>query len=357
MRIGSDITQHQEAVHQIQQLKAELEKENLTMTEDSVSSGMHQEVIGKSRPFIYAIQKSKQVAPTNASVLLLGETGVGKEAFADLIQGTSLRSKMPFVKVNCGALPAELIEDELFGHEKGAFTGAIQSRMGRFEKANGGTIFLDEIGELPLVLQPKLLRVLQNGEFERVGGHQTIKVDVRVIAATNNDLEKEVRENRFRDDLFYRLNVFPITIPPLRKRNVDIPLLIQYFIEMKSKEHGKRFENISKADMNRLCDYEWPGNIRELKNVIERAVISSENHTLKLDWFYDDIEKNPQASSIASLEEMETAYILKVLQECRWKINGENGAAERLVMHPNTLRSRMKKLKINVPWKQESLVS
>jgi len=194
---------------------------------------------------------------------------------------------------------------------------------------------------------------LQNGEFERVGGHQTIKVDVRVIAATNNDLEKEVRDNRFRDDLFYRLNVFPITIPPLRKRNGDIMLLIQTFIERKSKEHGKHFENISKADINRLCDYEWPGNIRELKNVIERAVISSENNTLRLDWFYEDIEKS-QTASTASLEEMETAYIVKILQESNWKINGENGAAEKLVMHPNTLRSRMKKLKINVPWKQES---
>jgi transcriptional regulator with GAF, ATPase, and Fis domain len=206
-------------------------------------------------------------------------------------------------------------------------------------------------------LQPKLLRVLQNGEFEKVGGHQTIKVDVRVIAATNNDLEKEVKENRFRDDLFYRLNVFPITIPPLRKRSEDIMLLIQHFIERKSSEHGKRFENISKADMNRLCDYEWPGNIRELKNVIERAVISSDNHTLKLDWFYKDIENSMQATAPTSLEEMETAHILRVLKECNWKINGESGAAEKLVMHPNTLRSRMKKLKINVPWKQGQLTS
>jgi PAS domain S-box-containing protein len=352
MNIGSDITKLEEAIHQIQHLKAELEKENLNPDDSPVGSG-HQEIVGNSRPFIYAIQKSRQVAPTNASVLLLGETGVGKEAFADLVQRTSLRSAMPFVKVNCGALYAELIEDELFGHEKGAFTGAVQSRVGRFEKANGGTIFLDEIGELPLPLQPKLLRVLQNGEFERVGGHQTIKVDVRVIAATNADLEKYVKESRFRDDLFYRLNVFPITIPPLRKRSVDIPLLIQHFIENKSKEHGKHFENISKADMNRLCDYEWPGNIRELKNVIERAVISSENHTLRLDWFYKDIDNRNATTTTgtASLEEMEAAYILKVLQECRWKINGENGAAEKLVMHPNTLRSRMKKLKINVPWK------
>jgi PAS domain S-box-containing protein len=352
IRIGSDITEHEAAIKQIQELNWQLEKENLK-PHDHVPLGMHGEVIGKSKPFLYAIQKSKQVASTNASVLLLGETGVGKEAFADLIHGTSLRSTMPFVKVNCGALPAELIEDELFGHEKGAFTGAIQSRIGRFEKANGGTIFLDEIGELPIMLQPKLLRVLQSGEFERVGGHQTIKVDVRVIAATNSDLEKEVRENRFRDDLFYRLNVFPITIPPLRKRSEDIMLLIQHFIERKSKEHGKRFENISKADMNRLCDYEWPGNIRELKNVIERGVISSEDNTLRLDWFYDDLEKRTRSTSTASLEEMETEYIVKVLQECRWKINGENGAAERLVMHPNTLRSRMKKLNISMPWKHD----
>jgi len=357
MSIGTDVTEKEEAIHEIKELKAELEKEALVPKEDTATVGMHPDVIGKSRPFMYAIQKSKQVAPTSASVLLLGETGVGKEAFADLIQRTSLRSDKPFVKVNCGALPAELIEDELFGHEKGAFTGAIQSRMGRFEKANGGTIFLDEIGELPLVLQPKLLRVLQNGEFERVGGHHTIKVDVRVIAATNNDLEKEVKENRFRDDLFYRLNVFPITVPPLRKRSGDIVLLIQNFIERKCKKHGKHFDNISKADMNRLCDYEWPGNIRELKNVIERAVISSDSPTLKLDWFYKDIESSIQNAPSASLEQMETAHILKILQECKWKINGENGAAEKLEMHPNTLRSRMKKLKINVPWKHEQPIS
>jgi PAS domain S-box-containing protein len=353
IRIGSDITEHEAAINQIKELNRQLEKVNLKPHDNDIPSGIQGEVIGKSKPFLYAIQKSKQVAATNASVLLLGETGVGKDAFADLIHATSLRSTMPFIKVNCGALPAELIEDDLFGHEKGAFTGAIQSRMGRFEKANGGTIFLDEIGELPVVLQPKLLRVLQSGEFERVGGHQTIKVDVRVIAATNSDLEKEIRENRFREDLFYRLNVFPITIPPLRKRSEDIMLLIQHFIERKSKEHGKHFENISKADMNRLCDYEWPGNIRELKNVIERGVISSEDNTLKFDWFYDDLEKSTKPTSTASLEEMETAYIVKVLQECRWKINGENGAAEKLVMHPNTLRSRMKKLNISMPWKHD----
>jgi len=208
MYVGSDITEQQQSIHEIQELKAELEKENLESKEEPSPSIMHPDIVGKSRPFMYAIQKSKQVALTNASVLLLGETGVGKECFADLIQRTSLRASKPFIKVNCGALPAELIEDELFGHEKGAFTGAIQSRMGRFEKADGGTIFLDEIGELPLVLQPKLLRVLQNGEFERVGGHQTIKVDVRVIAATNNDLDKEVRENRFRDDLFLQAECF-----------------------------------------------------------------------------------------------------------------------------------------------------
>ncbi len=252
----------------------------------------------------------------------------------------------PFVKLNCGALPAELIEDELFGHEKGAFTGALQARKGRFEIADGGTIFLDEIGELPVSLQPKLLRVLQNGEFERVGGHQTIKVDVRIIAATNRELENEVKAGRFRDDLFYRLNVFPITIPSLRNRKEDIPMLVEFFVEHESRKHSKTFKNINKSDLNHLSEYDWPGNIREMRNVIERAIINSETSTLKFDLFYNSIKDKPRHNPSASLEELEKDHIIKVLQESRWRISGEGSASEKLIINPSTLRSRMKKLNI-----------
>jgi formate hydrogenlyase transcriptional activator len=252
----------------------------------------------------------------------------------------------PFVKLNCGALPTELIEDELFGHEKGAFTGALQARKGRFEIADGGTIFLDEIGELPISLQPKLLRVLQNGEFERVGGHQTIKVDVRIIAATNRELETEVKEGRFRDDLYYRLNVFPITIPALRNRKEDVPMLVEFFVEKESRKHSKSFKNINKSDMLHLSEYDWPGNIREMRNVIERAVIISETATLRFDLFYNSTKDKVRRSPSASLEELEKDHIIKVLQESHWRISGEGSASEKLIINPSTLRSRMKKLNI-----------
>jgi len=346
--IGTDITEQERSFLEIGVLRAELEKENLLLKDEPLPEWMQKDVIGKSQAIIYAIQKARQVAGTQATVLLEGETGVGKELFADLIQQTSLRNTLPFVKVNCSALPTELIEDELFGHEKGAFTGAVQSRKGRFEIANGGTIFLDELGELPLSLQPKLLRVLQNGEFERIGGQQTLKVNVRVIAATNRDLVKEVREGRFRDDLFYRLNVFPITIPPLRSRKEDIPMLVQFYIDKESKKHGKHFQNISKSDIHHLQEYSWPGNIRELKNVIERAVISSENNTLKIGVPGKGGEDPKiQTNNTSSLELIEKEHILKVLTDSNWRINGEHGAADILAMHPSTLRSRMKKLNIS----------
>jgi PAS domain S-box-containing protein len=346
--IGTDITEQEKSFLEISELRAELEKENLLLKGEPLPEWMQKDIIGKSQAIVYAIQKARQVAGTQATVLLEGDTGVGKELFADLIQRSSLRSTLPFVKVNCSALPAELIEDELFGHEKGAFTGAVQSRKGRFEIANGGTIFLDELGELPLSLQPKLLRVLQNGEFERIGGQQTMKVDVRVIAATNRDLGKEVKEGRFRDDLFYRLNVFPITIPPLRSRKEDIPMLVQFYIDKKAKKHGKYFQNISKSDMNHLQEYNWPGNIRELKNVIERAVISSENNTLKIGVLGQGGEDPKiQTNPASSLELIEKEHILKVLTDSNWRINGEHGAADILAMHPSTLRSRMKKLNIS----------
>lgn len=344
---GTDITEQEASFQQIQNLKAELEKENLMLKGEVLPEWMQQEIIGKSEAITYTIHKAKKVSTTHATVLLEGETGVGKELFADLIQRSSLRNMKPFVKVNCGALPADLIEDELFGHEKGAFTGASQARKGRFEIADGGTIFLDEIGELPISLQPKLLRVLQNGEFERVGGHQTIKVDVRIIAATNRELGSEVKAGRFRDDLYYRLNVFPITIPALRYRKEDIPMLVQYFIERKSKKHSKAFKNINKADLNHLSEYDWPGNIREMKNVIERAVINSETATLRFDLFYNSVKDKVQHNPSASLEELEKDHIIKVLQESHWRISGEGSASEKLVMNPSTLRSRMKKLNIS----------
>jgi transcriptional regulator with GAF, ATPase, and Fis domain len=246
--------------------------------------------------------------------------------------------------VNCAALPPELIESELFGHEKGSFTGALQARKGRFELANGGTIFLDEIGELPLSLQSKLLRVLQSGEFERIGGQETIKVDVRLISAANKNLLFEVNTSHFREDLYYRLNVFPVTIPALRNRKEDIPLLVNHFVKKFSDEHRKQIENISKADLVRLTEYSWPGNIRELINVIERSIISSKSNTLRLEWI--DSLTGTTVSSF-SIEEVERAHILKVLKESNWKINGQDGAAVKLGLNPNTLRSRLKKLNIS----------
>jgi PAS domain S-box-containing protein len=355
MSVGCDITSEESSQRLISQLRLELEKENVTNPDVSFTNAVHTEIIGASKALRYAIQKVGQVATTNAPVLLEGETGVGKEVLADLIQKSSLRNNMPFIKVNCGALPNELIEDELFGHEKGAFTSAIQSRKGRFELADGGTIFLDEIGELPLAMQPKLLRVLQNGEFERVGGQKTIKVDVRVIAATNRELVNEVKQGRFRDDLFYRLNVFPITVPPLRKRTEDLPALINHFIAGKAKEYNKNLQQISKADLQRLIEYSWPGNVRELKNIIERSVITSEGTILKLDWFFNTQSEKIQGTE--TLEQIERDHILKIMNECHWRINGEQGAAEKLDMHPNTLRSKMKKLGLSRPIKESTIMS
>ncbi len=345
--VGINTTDEENAKDLINQLKLELEKEKIIFPDDYAGT-LSQDIIGKSEAIRYAIDKANQVAKTNAPVLLEGETGVGKELIADLIHKSSLRNHAPIIKVNCGALPKELIEDELFGHEKGAFTSAIQSRKGRFELADGGTIFLDEIGELPLEMQPKLLRVLQNGEYERIGGQKTIKVDVRIIAATNRDLAQEVSRGNFRDDLFYRLNVFPITIPPLRKRKEDLPLLINHFINTISQNYHKQPDQISKADMQRLMEHPWPGNVRELKNVIERSVIASEGNTLKLEW---SLREASEAASESTLEQVERHHIIKIMETCHWKINGENGAAEKLNMHPNTLRSKMKKLGISRPVK------
>ncbi|HEY6977524.1 MAG TPA: sigma 54-interacting transcriptional regulator [Chitinophagaceae bacterium] len=345
LSIGADVTEQEKAFEKIEVLRTELEKENLLPGEEQIIEESEYGIIGHCEAIIYAIQKAKQVATTSATVLLEGETGVGKELFADFIHKHSSRKNKIIVKINCAALPPDLIESELFGHEKGAFTGALQMRKGKFELADGGTIFLDEIGELPLALQPKLLRVLQSGEFERIGAQQTIRVDVRIISATNRDLHKAVKEGQFREDLYYRLNVFPVTIPALRNRKEDIPSLVRHFVNGFAREHGKQIESISKADMIRLTEYQWPGNIRELINVIERSIISTSGNILKLDWF--KVPNLPtDINDAVSIEEVERLHIMKVLKDCGWKINGDDGAAAKLGLHPNTLRSRMKKLNI-----------
>lgn len=349
MGVGKDVTDEENAGKLVEQLKSELAKEQLSGTDSHLPQTG--EIIGASKALCYALQKAGQVAVTNAPVLLEGETGVGKELFANFIHEKSSRSKKPFIKVNCGALPKELIEDELFGHEKGAFTSAIQVRKGRFELADGGTLFLDEIGELPLDMQPKLLRVLQSGEFERLGGQKTIKVNVRLLAATNRTLSNEVQNGQFRTDLYYRLSVFPITIPSLRQRKEDLPALIQHFIAMHSTTYGKSFHQVPIAAMRRLLDYDWPGNIREMKNVIERSVILSEGPIIRFDWWDGKTAFDGDAAKAAdnTLEHIERRHILSVMEKCNWKINGESGAAQILNMNPNTLRSKMKRLGINRP--------
>lgn len=352
MSIGRDITEEEKASALVEKLKNELLKEQIMLSRQPPIQ--NHGIVGESKGLGYAIQKAEQVATTLAPVLLEGETGVGKELFANLIHDNSLRADKPFVKVNCSALPKELMEDELFGHEKGAFTSAAQSRKGRFELADGGTIFLDEIGELPLDMQPKLLRVLQNGEFERIGGQKTIRVDVRILAATNRNLSAEVQQGNFRSDLYYRLNVFPITIPPLRNRKEDLPLLIHHFMDQNCKTYHRNLEQISRANLEHLLNYDWPGNIRELRNVIERSVIVSQGKTLQLDWWVEETaDKLPAGDH--TLGHIERDHIISVMERCHWKINGENGAAEILAMHPNTLRSKMKKLDIKRPGLPEDL--
>jgi formate hydrogenlyase transcriptional activator len=284
--------------------------------------------------------------------LILGESGTGKELLARAVHRLSGRKNRPLVKINCAALPATLIESELFGHEKGAFTGAASQKTGRFELADGGTIFLDEIGELPLDLQPKLLRVLQEGEFERVGGSKTLRVNVRVVAATNRDLEAEVEAGRFREDLYYRLNVFPILSLPLRDRKEDIPLLVSHFCQKHGGAMGKRIDTIPPDVLTALADYHWPGNIRELENVVERSLILSPGSTLTLgDWLRRKlpVTTTGRGAAVLTMEEAERNHILSVLELTHWKVSGERGAAKLLDMIPTTLDSRMRKLGIRRP--------
>jgi formate hydrogenlyase transcriptional activator len=304
-----------------------------------------EDIIGDCPALRVAIGRVHEVAPTDASVILLGETGTGKELFARAVHNLSARRGRPFVRVNCAALPSTLIESELFGHERGAFTGAVSTRQGRFEVAHRGTLFLDEIGDLPADVQAKLLRVLQEGEYERVGSSQSRKVDVRLVAATHHDLEAAVREKRFRADLYYRLNVFPIALPPLRERIEDIPRLVWYFISRRQRALNRKFTCIPDAVFAALAQHSWPGNVRELENVVERAMIHSTGDTLRLD---EGVGPHiPDAvRETGTLEEVERRHIENTLRRCQWRINGPGNTAEVLGLHPNTLRFRMKKLGI-----------
>ena len=336
------------ALSEIKMLKEQLEAERTYLQEEIKLEYNHENIVGGTNEINYVFYKIEQIAASDTTVLILGETGTGKELVARAIHGLSLRKDRALVKINCAALPSNLIESELFGHEKGAFTGAHSTQLGRFEVANGATLFLDEIGDLPLELQPKLLRVIQDGEFERLGSSRTIKVDVRIIAATNRNLEEEVRKGRFREDLWYRLNVFPITVPPLRDRKADIPLLVDFFVHRISRRLGKSIESIPRTVMDSLGDYHWPGNVRELENVLERAVINSSGPKLHLaDELTRPHEGLPNAQK--TLDEVERDYIVRVLEQTHWKVSGKNGAAEILGLDRSTLRARMRKLRISQP--------
>jgi formate hydrogenlyase transcriptional activator len=369
MEVGKQIgiaIENMKAYEQTAATKARLEKENLYLQEEIRREHNFDEIVGSSPALLAALQKVEQVAPTDATVLLHGETGTGKELIARAIHNRSRRKDRALVKINCGAIPSGLVESELFGHVKGAFTGALESYTGRFSLADGGTLFLDEVSELPLETQVKLLRVLQEQEFEPVGSHKTVRVDVRIIAASNRNLEQAVAEGRFRSDLFYRLNVFPLEVPPLRQRRPDIPQLVMFFLQRFARKFGKTIRSVPEDTMDLLLDYPWPGNVRELQNIIERAVILSQRASLELDRNLLPArsaavpaaaqpmtpsraapEEPPPASPLLpSLAEMERSHILAALRHTNGVIEGPKGAAQILNLHPNTLRSRMAKLGI-----------
>ncbi|MEC4674831.1 MAG: sigma-54 dependent transcriptional regulator [Nitrospirota bacterium] len=343
------------ALKEVEQLKARLEAENSYLREEIKLDHNFEDIISGGQTLPKVLQQVEQVAPTDATVLILGESGTGKELLARAVHSRSRRNSRPLVKVNCASLPINLIESELFGHEKGAFTGALAKKIGRFELADKGTIFLDEIGEMPVELQAKLLRVLQEGEFERVGNPQTTKVDVRIIAATNRKLEQAVKTGTFREDLYYRLNVFPITSPPLRERKEDVPVLVSHFLDKYSVKIGKQLDKVSQKAMEALQAYHWPGNVRELENMIERGVILAQGSALELENIPDLRSLPPQnlsphsqtpLSPIQTLEEVERTHIARVLKETNWVIEGSRGASTILGLNPSTLRSRMQKLGI-----------
>jgi PAS domain S-box-containing protein len=334
----------------MEQEHARLQAQNLYLQEEIKSTHNFNDIIGRSSALQSLLNQVERVALTDASVLIQGESGTGKELIARAIHAASPRKNRPLIKVNCAALPSSLIESELFGHEKGAFTGATSKRIGRFELAEGGTLFLDEVGEIPLDVQVKLLRVIQEREFERVGGQTPIKMDVRVITATNRNLLQEVADKNFREDLFYRLNVFPLTTPPLRERLEDIPLLVNFLIGKFGPKIGKKIESISANSMQRLQNYRWPGNIRELENIIERAIILADAPILEIE--PDQLPTVTSSvktaeTSDASLNAITKEHILSILKQTRWIIEGPNGAAQLLNLKPSTLRYRMQKLGID----------
>ena len=334
------------AYEEIAALKADLEQENVYLQEEVRRETEFGDFVGESPAILDVLDKVRKVADTDSTVLVTGETGTGKELVVHAIHGLSRRKDKLLVKVNCAALPAGVIESELFGHEKGAFTGALMRKVGRFELANRGTLFLDEVGDLPLELQAKLLRVLQDGEFQRVGGTQTLKVDVRLIAATNHDLARAVREERFRADLYYRLNVFPILIPPLRERRQDVPRIARHFAMRYASKMGRQVGQLSAEVLDRLTAYDWPGNVRELQNVIERTVILSSKGRFELAALPTAPASGSQTQPLSSLEEVERQHIAAVLEETKWRVSGEHGAAKILGLKRTTLEARMKKLGI-----------
>jgi formate hydrogenlyase transcriptional activator len=342
---GTDIQDRKQAEQRLQD-------ENVALREEIDKASMFEEIVGTSPPLRNVLSRVSKVAPADSSVMITGETGTGKELVARAIHRRSRRSSRAFVSVNCAAIPRDLIGSELFGHEKGAFTGATQRRLGRFELAEGGTIFLDEVGELPAETQIALLRVLQEHEFERVGGTVSIRNDVRVIAATNRDLEAAITAGLFRSDLFYRLNVFPIEMPPLRERRKDIPLLVGYFIERYARKAGKSFHAVSKRSLDLLQSYPWPGNIRELQNVIERSVIVCETETFSVDesWLSRQSpsnEPNREIGLFKRLPSQEKAIIEAALSESGGRVYGPSGAATKLGMPRSTLEHKIRSLKIN----------
>jgi formate hydrogenlyase transcriptional activator len=332
------------AFHQIAQLKDQLAEEKLYLQDEIRTEQNFGEIIGDDPAFRRVLDQAATVAPTDASVLILGETGTGKELIARALHDLSGRRERTFVKLNCAAIPTGLLESELFGHERGAFTGAIAQKVGRFELANKGTLFLDEVGDIPLELQPKLLRALQEHEFERLGGVRTIQVDVRLVAATNRDLSQMIAAREFRSDLYYRLSVFPVSLPALRERTGDIPKLVRYFTHKYARRMNKPIEAIPSAAMEALASYAWPGNVRELENLIERAVILTRGTSLEIP--LAELRTAPDIATPVTLEDAERDHIRRALAQAAGVVGGPNGAAARLGMKRTTLQSKMKKLGI-----------